>query len=97
MQNFSQVCGGPLNLELVNTFGTLTTDFFCSCDAVEEDYTAYDRLARKLGFKYVMSCLPVGSLVWAQSTGYCRYIFGQYFISLYELFHLEYKGYRGVI
>ncbi|XP_065928846.1 uncharacterized protein [Magallana gigas] len=57
-------------------------DWFCymnsdpeynSCDAVEEDYTAYDRLARKLGFKYVMSCLPVGSLVWAQSTGYCRW------------------------
>lgn len=66
---------GTLNLEVVNTFGSLITDFFCSCDAVEEDYTAYDRLARKLGFKYVMSCLPVGSLVWAQSTGYCRYIF----------------------
>lgn len=47
---------------------------FDSCEAAEEDYTAYDRLARRLGFKYVMSCLPVGSLVWALSTGYCRYV-----------------------
>nr|XP_022309065.1 uncharacterized protein LOC111114852 [Crassostrea virginica] len=58
----------------VDWFCYMNTDpHYNSCEAAEEDYTAYDRLARRLGFKYVMSCLPVGSLVWALSTGYCRW------------------------
>ncbi|CAC5415646.1 unnamed protein product [Mytilus coruscus] len=43
-----------------------------SCSKPEEDYTAYDKLAKKLGFKYVMSQLTEGVLVWAKMHGYCR-------------------------
>ncbi|XP_052090825.1 uncharacterized protein LOC127727750, partial [Mytilus californianus] len=44
-----------------------------SCSKPEEDYTAYDKLAKKLGFKYVMSQLTEGVLVWAKMHGYCRW------------------------
>ncbi|XP_076093919.1 uncharacterized protein LOC143064740 isoform X2 [Mytilus galloprovincialis] len=43
-----------------------------SCSKPEQDYTAYDKLAKKLGFKYVMSHLTEGVLVWAKMHGYCR-------------------------
>ena len=43
-----------------------------SCDAQEEDYHQYDRMAKKVGIKFVMSMLNVGTLVWAKTTGYCR-------------------------
>ncbi|KAK3103119.1 hypothetical protein FSP39_016623 [Pinctada imbricata] len=44
-----------------------------TCESVEEDYQAYDRLAKRLGYKYVMSHLTEGTVVWAKMTGYCRW------------------------
>ncbi|KAL3831432.1 hypothetical protein ACJMK2_023183 [Sinanodonta woodiana] len=43
------------------------------CLDPEEDYRKYDTLARRVGLKYVMSCLEVGSLVWAKMVGYCKW------------------------
>ncbi|XP_062609019.1 zinc finger CW-type PWWP domain protein 2 homolog [Saccostrea cucullata] len=62
------------SLEDIEWFCHMNSDpKYNSCEAVEEDYTAYDRLAKKLGFKYIMSCLSVGTLVWAKTSGYCRW------------------------
>ncbi|XP_062597532.1 uncharacterized protein LOC134258956 [Saccostrea cucullata] len=62
------------SLEDIEWFCHMNSDpEYNSCEAAEEDYTAYDRLAKKLGFKYVMSCLSVGTLVWAKTSGYCRW------------------------
>ncbi|KAL5006256.1 hypothetical protein ScPMuIL_015062 [Solemya velum] len=44
-----------------------------TCSAVEEDYAFYDRLAKKVGIKFVMSQLKLGTLVWAKMSGYCRW------------------------
>ena len=63
-------------LEDKQWFCYMNTDtLFDLCDAPEEDYTAYDKLARKLGWKYVMSHLCEGSLVWAKMTGYCKLVY----------------------
>ena len=43
-----------------------------NCAKPEEDYTAYDKLAKRLGYKYIMSKLTEGMLVWAKMDGYCR-------------------------
>ncbi|XP_056007438.1 uncharacterized protein LOC125666199 [Ostrea edulis] len=62
------------DLDDMKWFCNMNSDpMFNSCDVAEEDYTAYDRLAKKLGYKYVFSCLPVGTLVWAKTPGYCRW------------------------
>ena len=44
------------------------------CDAKEEDHRKYDRMAKKVGVKFVMSELQIGSLVWAKMAGYCRFV-----------------------
>ncbi|XP_064614225.1 uncharacterized protein LOC135477933 [Liolophura sinensis] len=44
-----------------------------TCEASEEDYASYDKLARKIGLKYVFSELEEGALVWATVVGYCRW------------------------
>ena len=45
-----------------------------SCDAKEEDHRRYDRMAKKVGVKFVMSVLNIGTLVWAKMPGYCRFV-----------------------
>ena len=48
------------------------------CAALEEDHASYDRMARKVGIKYVMSMLNEGTLVWAKMAGYCRFVYYMY-------------------
>lgn len=45
-----------------------------TCESPEEDYASYDKLARKIGLKYVFSELDEGALVWATVVGYCRLV-----------------------